>query len=131
MDEYQKKVKDFHEKHEQKISHRPSVVDDDVLMLRYKLIREECSELLSAILMGDIEEAADGMADLIYVVEGTAVSLGIDLEEVFNVVHKNNMLKPTQKREDGKIVKPEDHNTPSISEVLERQVREGIDYGDN
>ena len=47
------------------------------------------------------------MADLLYVVYGTAVSYGIDMDPVFREVHRSNMSKVGgYKRDDGKWVKP-------------------------
>lgn len=61
--------------------------------LRARLIAEEAQETCEALRGNDFVGAADGLADLAYVVLGTAVSLGIDLEDVFKEVHRSNMTK--------------------------------------
>jgi predicted HAD superfamily Cof-like phosphohydrolase len=38
-------------------------------------------------------EAVDGLCDLIYVAYGCAESIGVDLDEYFDVVHEANMAK--------------------------------------
>lgn len=53
------------------------------------------------------------MCDVLYVVFGTAVARGIDLEPYFDKVHKNNMAKlegGIQKDAMGKVLKPEAHD---------------------
>lgn len=92
-------------------------VDDS--KLRATLIMEESTELCEALLRKDQVEIVDGMCDLIYVVLGTAVALGIDLEPYFNEVHRTNMLKAAGPlREDGKRLKPPDWQPPRIKEML-------------
>lgn len=92
-------------------------VDDP--KLRATLIMEESTELCEALLRHDLTEVVDGMCDLIYVVLGTAVSLGIDLEPYFDEVHRTNMLKANGPlREDGKRLKPPNWVGPRIKEML-------------
>ena len=66
---------------------------EDHLLSRVEWLREEVDELKQAILANDIVEIADAIADLAYFVFGTAVSTGIDLEPVFDEVHRSNMAK--------------------------------------
>jgi predicted HAD superfamily Cof-like phosphohydrolase len=96
--------------------------------LREKLMKEELEETMDAIRAGDMVEAADGLADLIYVTVGTAVELGIRLEDIFRVVQRSNMAKlgPDGKpitREDGKSQKPPGWKPPTndIKRELEFQ----------
>src|ERR1044072_8820593 len=71
--------------------------DPDVVKLRKNLIREEQEELFDALDLPDGPEkviaVADALADLLYVVHGTGVSLGIPLDAVFDEVHDSNMSK--------------------------------------
>lgn len=98
----------------------------------------------------DLNETVDGISDLAYVGEfGTAVSLGIDLEPIQDIIHKANMRKawtkdqldeakylyPTAKvedygeglyrliREDGKIIKSPNFVSPNeeIAKEIELQ----------
>lgn len=97
----------------------------DRMELRFKLISEEVNdELLPALVNGDLVEAADAMADAIYVIVGTALEYGIPLHRVWDAVQAANMAKvdPTtglvRRREDGKILKPEGWTAPDIAAVL-------------
>jgi predicted HAD superfamily Cof-like phosphohydrolase len=58
--------------------------------LRVNLIREELIEFSCASTRGEI---ADALGDLLYVVVGSAVTYGIDLEPVFDEIHRSNMTK--------------------------------------
>jgi predicted HAD superfamily Cof-like phosphohydrolase len=65
---------------------------------------------------------AKELADLLYVVYGTAVSLGIDMEPVFKEVHRSNMSKVGgYKREDGKWVKPPTYSPADILPIIKNQ----------
>lgn len=112
--------------------HRP---DADTLALRQRLMREEAAEALSALeaLAGatdrDARErqaaAAHELADLLYVVYGTFVALGIDADEVFAEVHAANLRKVgAPRRADGKQLRPEGWRPADVAGVLQRQDRE-------
>lgn len=98
--------------------------------VRIELIREEFKELQDAC-YGDPEtngggafdtiETIDALCDLLYVVYGFAVALGVDLEPFFEEVHRTNMLKFTgPKRADGKQLKPEGWLPPDIQGLFDR-----------
>lgn len=55
----------------------------DVAALRIGLIVEEFAETLAAMRAGDVVEVADGLADLLYVIAGTAESYGAQARCVF------------------------------------------------
>jgi len=57
------------------------------------LIMEEASEVLFALSEKDEVELADGLADLLYVVTGTAITFNIPLKKVAEEVHRSNMTK--------------------------------------
>lgn len=67
---------------------KPKLVD-----LRMNLIREEVKELEDAVKNHDYTETVDALADILYVVYGMGSSIGIDLDEAFDIVHKSNMSK--------------------------------------
>jgi predicted HAD superfamily Cof-like phosphohydrolase len=70
----------------------------------------------------DFDETIDGLADLLYVVYGAAVTFGIDLDPFFDEVHRSNMAKDGgATREDGKILKPEGWQPPAIRAIREDQ----------
>lgn len=55
----------------------------EVAVLRIRLMAEELAETIAALHQDDIVEAADGLADLLYVIYGTAVSYGVDCSDAF------------------------------------------------
>lgn len=119
-------VKKFHEGFEVGISDSPKLLDEKTQHLREKLIFEEYRELKEAFNNQDIVEVADALADLLYVIYGTAVSCGIDMEPVFDEVHRSNMTKiPADGkivyREDGKVIKPDSYSPPNLIPVINSQ----------
>lgn len=92
--------------------------------LRQKLIREEYNEYMLAEVGHDLVGIADSLADLVYVVVGTALEYGIPLDKVWNAVQQANMRKidpstgKVRKREDGKVLKPEGWVAPPIETLV-------------
>jgi predicted HAD superfamily Cof-like phosphohydrolase len=127
MTEAQAMVEAFHRMFDIVVHHAPTVVDDRTRALRERLIQEEFEELKEAMAKNDLACIAKEMADLLYVVYGTAVSYGIDMDPVFLEVHRSNMSKVGgYKREDGKWVKPASYSPASIEPILtEQTVRTG------
>ncbi|WP_108832922.1 bifunctional GNAT family N-acetyltransferase/nucleoside triphosphate pyrophosphohydrolase family protein [Actinomyces sp. Marseille-P3109] len=74
----------------------------------------------------DTVEAADALADLVYVIYGMALETGIDLPAVLAEVQRSNMSKlgadgkPIY-REDGKVLKGPGYFAPDVAEVLRRR----------
>jgi predicted HAD superfamily Cof-like phosphohydrolase len=126
---------------------------DDLIGLRSTLIAEEVQEALEALLnyrkaqiMDDFAQAsptavlfpggkpdpeaphwyealAKELADVLYVVYGTADLLEIPLEAVFTEVHRSNMSKvgpngQVIRREDGKILKPDSYREADVHGAL-------------
>jgi predicted HAD superfamily Cof-like phosphohydrolase len=76
--------------------------------LRIRLIDEEYDELIEAINNRDRVQIAKELADLVYVVVGTAITMGIPFNEVFGALQISNMSKfdgEPEFREDGKVLK--------------------------
>ena len=104
------------------MSPAPSIPDEPTTILRKRLIQEEFEELQEAMDEKNLASIAKELADLLYVVYGTAVSLGIDMEPVFREVHRSNMSKVGgYKREDGKWVKPATYSPAALDKILEVQ----------
>ena len=123
MNDAQKMVQEFHEQFDIHISTTPSIPDDATQILRNRLIQEEFEEFQEAIQRQDLPSMAKELADLLYVVYGTAVSLGIDMEPVFKEVHRSNMSKVGgYKREDGKWVKPPTYSPASLDAIISTQM---------
>lgn len=120
------KVEDFHEAFNIPVSKECSFPDEDQRSLRRRLLVEEFNEYIAAEQADDMVEIADGLADLIYIACGTALSYGIPLASVFSRVHTSNMAKlgPDGKpvvRADGKVTKPAGWEPPKIAELLRRE----------
>jgi len=99
--------------------HQPSFKK---VSLRITLVKEEMEETLDALDRSDIVDIADGIADSIVVLLGTAVTYGIDIRPIWNIVHESNMAKVGgPMREDGKRLKPEGWEPPKIVEEIRRQ----------
>lgn len=81
---------------------------------RYKFMLEEIDEFKDA---ETITDQADAMIDLIYFALGTMVEMGIEPDELFQVVQDANMAKiwPDGKvhlNDDSKVIKPEGWEDP-------------------
>lgn len=96
--------------------------------LRLALIREEFKEVADELLdamsgTGNLPHLAKELADLLYVVYGTAEVFEIPLQAVFNEVHLSNMSKLGEngevlRRADGKILKGPRYFEPDIERIL-------------
>jgi predicted HAD superfamily Cof-like phosphohydrolase len=110
----------------------PTAIDERTKALRVQLIQEEFDELKEAMAQGDLPAVAKEIADLLYVVYGTAVSYGIEMDPVFREVHRSNMSKVGgYKREDGKWVKPVTYSPAKIEPILAEQTAAGLEAGDS
>jgi len=120
------KVKEFHKVFGCNVGDEssPGFVDLFDPALRIKLIKEEYTELVESIEQNhDITEIAKELADLLYVVYGTGVSMGIDLDKVFKTVHDSNMSKLDDDDNPvynsyGKVIKSDNYRPPNLSEVV-------------
>jgi predicted HAD superfamily Cof-like phosphohydrolase len=89
--------------------------------LRAKLIREETSEVCEELYQDSRSRLAKELADLAYVVFGTAREYGIPLEAVIEEVHRSNMTKLSpyvMRRADGKILKNTGYEEADVEKVL-------------
>jgi len=92
---------------------------------RLALIDDEFDELIEAACAvrcrEDIAEVAAELADIVYVVLGTALFYGIPFDEVWAEIHAANMRKVdggVMTRPDGKVVKPPDWEPADILAVI-------------
>ena len=88
------------------------------------LIREEFNELIKAYFEKDMVEIADGCADLKWVIEGLEETLKLPQQAVWDEVARSNLSKispsgKVEKRQDGKVLKPEGWTPPDIKSVLD------------
>lgn len=92
--------------------------------LRLSLLKEEFEEYVQAEEENDIVAVADALADMLYIIFGTAHAYNIPLDEIFSEVHSTNMAKvgkngKVERREDGKILKPKGWKPPQIAKMIE------------
>jgi predicted HAD superfamily Cof-like phosphohydrolase len=104
-------------------------IDYHLAKLRVVLLEEEVSEFVTASDKGDLVGIADALADMVYVIYGTALTYGIDLDAVLREVHRSNMSKLGSDgkpliRDDGKVLKSDRYFPPDIATVLSRQIAE-------
>lgn len=137
-------VRQFHETYQIPIKESDPSLDSSRLNMRMGLIAEEFVELIQAVYgeksaktieeaysqafeldeeKRDVVEAADAMADLVYVIYGMALEMGIDLNAVLHEVQASNMSKlgvdgkPIY-RQDGKVLKGPNFFQPDIKKAL-------------
>jgi len=87
--------------------------------LRNRLILEEYQETVKELFGWDKKKLAKELADLLYVVYGTAATYGIPIDEVFTRVHESNMSKLGADgkpvfRNDGKVMKGPNYTEPDM-----------------
>jgi len=102
-------VKDFHRAFGHPIGREPHMLSKDRVKARSTWMIEEVKEFIRAKTLVD---QVDAIADLLYFALGTAVEIGINIEDIFQIVHEANMTKLGHDgrpiyREDGKVRKPE------------------------
>jgi predicted HAD superfamily Cof-like phosphohydrolase len=107
----------------------PKLVDEKTALFRLELLSEEVSELVKAMSAGDIVEISDALADIVYIVIGTAVAYNIPLDQVWGEVHRSNMDKidpetnAVTRAPSGKILKPEGWQGPRIAQIIENTTK--------
>lgn len=143
---HQMRVEEFMRKAGQEVPSSPTIPDDDIRLLRAKLIMEEALETIKALGVEmeidargvydvrdiefyahdrvDIVEVVDGCCDIIVVTTGTLSSFGVADIDFQLAIDKSNLAKFAEggyRRADGKWVKPPDWTAPPIAELLRRQ----------
>lgn len=122
MHKAQEQVREFHKATGQGSYSIACIPSLEIQQLRLALLIEELEELSVALLEKDVVETADALADLMYLIYGTAEECGLDIEPIFDEVHRSNMTKigpaGIERRSDGKILKPAGYEPPNIAKVL-------------
>jgi predicted HAD superfamily Cof-like phosphohydrolase len=105
----------------------PTLLNEEQLTFRRLFMIEEQTEFLQAHAGGDLAGAADALVDLVYVVMGTGVLMGLPWQELWNRVQHANMSKVrAQRAEDSKrgstldVIKPDGWQPPDHLPVLKR-----------
>lgn len=116
-------VRYWHETFRVPIVKEPKMPSQQRIILRYRLLIEEANELKDAT---DIEEAADAIGDILYVLLGTAHEYGLAsrLPAIFDEIQRSNMSKLDKDgnpifRPDGKIMKSDLFSKPDLKPILE------------
>lgn len=113
-----KDVTNFHKKLGFPAPATPDAVSEvSMLNFRIRLIEEETAELIVAIRRHDLSAIAAEAVDVIYVVLGLLVSLGLPFLPFWRAIHKANMKKrwnPTG----GKALKPDGWRKPNPRAIL-------------
>ncbi len=118
--ELEHNVRQFHEKFGHPVARLPVWgTSEDVLKFRIKMIREESNELIEAIEQKDMAKIAAEAVDLIYVVIGTLVVMGLPLMPFWREVQRANMQKEVNP-EGGKPIKPAGWQEPDAVKVLHK-----------
>lgn len=126
-----KMLTEFHAAAGDEIPQQPQFPSTKTVNFRKRLIKEECViELNQAIRNRDIVKVADAIADGIYVLVGTALAFGLDIDPILEIVHKSNMAKfpngkGRRRKSDGKVLKPAGWTPPDIASEIYRQVKKG------
>ena len=121
-------VAKFHDAFGIESADSPSVnIQDQTILLRYNLMKEENEEYLEAAQKNDLVEVADALGDMLYILCGTILSHGMQhkITDVFEEIQRSNMSKlgPDGKpiyREDGKVLKGPNYFKPDIAAILEK-----------
>ena len=117
-------VHEFQQKFGFTVAEKPTIQKEKCRDFRLRLIEEEHIELKGGLLLDDLTEIADALADLIYVLLGTSVSYGIDLRPIWDEVHRSNMEK-TEGNVTGdgtKPLKPVKWRKPAVESLLNMQL---------
>ena len=122
------KVKEFMTAFGQEVKPTADWPDVETMELRIKLIEEELGALCEAIQSceiegGKLEDVADALTDILYVVYGAGHAFGINLDECFSEVHRSNMSKLGEDgkpihRVDGKVMKGPNYFPPNLTKQL-------------
>ena len=134
-------VRRFMEAGGQEVSDHPAIPSQETAELRHNLLAEEYGEYIAADNNFELARVtgepvtdhhfinlADALADMVYVIVGTAISYGINLDASLEEVCRSNDTKFVDgqliRREDGKILKPEGYEPPDLAAVLFPQEQE-------
>lgn len=150
MTPQQIRVKEWMQKFGQETPSEITVPSLEIRKLRAKLILEEALETISGVGLKliidgasfkdsfeyfdfeeytlsppNLKETADGLADLLVVLLGTAVAFGLDLEPIFEEVMRSNDTKLWTAEEFGEALKDEDwankHTWTNTGDARERR----------
>lgn len=117
MSKASEQVSDFHAKFNFPANRtgRAAAPGDGLANFRVALLREEFNEYRYAVDDCDAVSVADALGDMLYVIYGTALTYGIDLDAVVDEIHRSNMTKSPSAT--GKAAKGPDYSPPNLAAV--------------
>jgi NTP pyrophosphatase (non-canonical NTP hydrolase) len=100
--------------------------------VRIRLMKEEMSELFDEMIAlheklksvgttiewEHVAALCKEMADVVFVIYGTALTYGIPMDKIFTEVVKSNLSKSDEKDENGKTIKGSDYHEPNLTDIL-------------
>lgn len=98
------------------------------LDLYYRLINEEVGELNQN--PEDLVEQLDALIDIMVVTVGALHSMGVNAEAAWKEVMRSNFAKidpitgKVRKREDGKVLKPDDWRPPRLESCFRKPIND-------
>ncbi len=119
-------IKEFHTTYNQEHNDNLNLeAIEKFKQLRFSLIQEEFNEVKEELFASTVDpvKLAKELTDLLYVVYGTGVTFGIDLDKCFAEVHSSNMSKlgadgkPIY-REDGKVLKGPNYRQADLNKIV-------------
>jgi predicted HAD superfamily Cof-like phosphohydrolase len=137
MNKMQMQVMQFHSYYNVPILNSPQVPANPRIDLRIALIIEELKEFCLACgwklycakswkgTRTNLIEVADSLGDLLYVVFGSAIEFGLDMEPIVDEIHRSNLSKLGRDgkpifSENGKVLKGPNFSAPDLAGVIAR-----------
>ena len=116
MNGYCREVKQFSDAcHDGRNPTRPVLMTPEAISFITRMVNDELEELAES---KDVTEQADALVDAIYYICDTAVRHGMNIDQLFSIVHRANMQKVVDgrvlRRDDGKIMKPAGWQDPGL-----------------
>jgi predicted HAD superfamily Cof-like phosphohydrolase len=116
-------VRDFYKKFKQPVSTIPTSIlaSETRLQERINFMQEELDEFKEGKETNDLPLMADSLIDLVYVIKGTAIEMGLPWEELWMDVQRANMAKVIGVTKRGikiDVAKPPGWVGPKTTEIL-------------
>lgn len=123
MNKPQNLTREFMIKNKIPVRNKPTIdIPYEEKLLRIKLLTEETAELIEAIADNNIVKVADAIADILYVTYGSANAFGIDIEPIFDEVHRSNMTKEYDETLTKRVFKGPSYSPPVIDSIIDEQL---------
>jgi|LauGreDrversion4_2_1035121.scaffolds.fasta_scaffold299309_2 predicted HAD superfamily Cof-like phosphohydrolase len=106
-----------------------NIVNINQANMYIKAVEEEFNELKKAYVEKDYVEVLDGIIDVIVTATNLGLSLNMDLQGAWDEILKSNIAKidlksgKVNKRQDGKVIKPEGWQPPELKAFLPKLLK--------